>query len=127
MSAGAVDGKRRAIWAAMLAPLAAWACQGGLGVLVTSAACDDRNATLARGFVLACSAAALAVAAISATFARRRLRELGVGARPFRVEGTRNEESMALWALASATLFGLAALWTAFPAILLHGVCEVGR
>lgn len=127
MNAAAGGVKRGALWAAMIAPLAAWACVGVGGLFVTSAACRHDDRVLLRAFVIVSGAVALSVALVAAVVARRSLRRLGVGARPYRAEGVRNDESMALWALASATLFGLACVWTTLPFILMQRVCEAGR
>jgi hypothetical protein len=119
--------KRTTLWAAMLAPVAAWACEGTSGLLLTYEACHDDRRALVRAFVIVSGGVALCVALAAGAVARRSLRQLGVATRPYRAEGVRNDESMALWALASATLFGLAAIWTALPFILMQRVCEAGR
>lgn len=118
--------RRKALWAAAVAPFAAWTCQGALGLLVTVEACHRGNTTLARLFVVVAGGIALAIAVGSGLFARRALRRLGAESRPYRVEGTRNDESIALWALCAATLIGLAVIWTALPSLLMDGVCRPG-
>jgi hypothetical protein len=119
--------KRATLWGAMLAPLAAWACESTSGLLVTYEACHLDDRALVRMVVIVSGGVALCVALAAGAVARRGLRQLGVEARPYRAEGVRNDESMALWALASATLFGLAAIWTTLPFILMQRVCEAGR
>lgn len=119
--------RRFSTWFGLLAPMAAWAVHGLSSFVLSRQACQAGREDLARGLLIALSAAALIVAVAGVVVAFRTWRRIADGQRVSRTDARSRDEMLAFGGVFVGFSFVVGLLWGGLPPLVIADVCEALR